>query len=86
MTLRIDPAKPPKRAHTYYACVKCGTINDDYTAFAAGSLDHPKYYCLGACIPLRSRFRLWRQERAYLRVCRRSSARLAATKAGGDQP
>lgn len=43
--LVIDPNKPPTRKHTYYACKRCGEINDEYDAFAAGSVDNPKYYC-----------------------------------------
>jgi hypothetical protein len=64
MTLRIDPSKPPVRAHTYYACVRCGLINDEYEAFAAGRLGRERHYCL-AHIPWQARLRLhwneWRQ-------------------------
>lgn len=63
MTLTIDPSKPPVRKHWYYACVRCGVINDEYMTFRAGSLDRPRYYCLGRCIPLRCRIHVWWQER-----------------------
>lgn len=62
--LVIDPEKPPKRKHSYYSCVRCGRINDEYEAFSAGSLDHPRYYCCSnRCIPLRARIKLWWQGR-----------------------
>ena len=60
--LTIDPENPPARKHTYYACLRCGAINDEYEAFAAGSLDEPRYYCRRH-IPRRSRVRLWLRER-----------------------
>jgi hypothetical protein len=50
-----------KPKYRYFACEKCGTVNPDFLAFGAGSLDRPHYYCLGH-IPLRSRLKLWWQE------------------------
>ncbi len=58
--LTIDPEKPPVRKHSYYACIRCDAINDEYEAFAAGSVDEPRYYCRS---PLWSRLRLRWQER-----------------------
>jgi hypothetical protein len=60
--LVIDPEKPPARRHTYYACLRCGSIVDEYDAFGGGSLDDPRYYCRRH-IPRCSRLRLWWQER-----------------------
>lgn len=45
----------------YFTCEKCGTVNPDFLAFGAGSLDRPHYFCLNH-IPWRSRLRLrWKE-------------------------
>lgn len=50
-----------KPKYKYFTCEKCGTVNPDYLAFRAGSLDRPHYFCLHH-IPWRSRVRLRWQE------------------------
>lgn len=44
-----------------YQCRKCGELLGAYEVFESGWPDHIQHWCLNH-IPLRSRFRLWRQE------------------------